>query len=345
MPIADVNWILSSTVQSGAALVAIVGGLLGSRYVALDAEQQAARRRLDQVKARLESARTRVTNAREGLDNFRVRGLLYRGKCYEAIYNSGSRMTIDELLEETQLDDKDVPRDVLEEHFDLLRDEVGLAKKTLSSLIEEIGTTGDWSSFRRSHKIATSHDAAWKWTYDHVSEILKARRREEEQKSRNPYDLRSLLHTPDMSKFANAAAMRTVWAGTESRLITAKEDAESEVARLEGELHAASMHADDVAQPEGFSLALSVLAYISLVSIVIPTGLMIAGPIALPQWSRILVALLFLSGVGLLMRYLFVYAAYLRQPSKNKALPTSILGLLRRTHRPRGRKGAAPPRS
>lgn len=341
MPIADVNWILSSTVQSGAALVAIVGGLLGSRYVALDAEQQAARRRLDQVKARLESARTRVTNAREGLGNFGVRGLLDREECYEAIFDSDSRMTIDELLEETQLDDKDVPRDVLEEHFYLLRDEVGLAKKTLSSLIDETGTTGDWGSFRRSRKSANSHYAAWKWTYDHVSEILKARRREEERKSRNTYDFGSVLNSADMSRFTIPAAIRTVSAGTESRLITAKEDAESEVARLEGELRAASMHVDDVAQPEGFSLALSVLAYISVVSIVVPTGLMTLGPIALPQWSRILVALLFFSGVGLLMRYLFVYAAYLRQPSKIKALPTSIWGLLRRTHGLQGREGAA----
>ena len=40
---ADVNWLLSAMAQSGAALVAIVGGLLGSRYVALDAEARSSK--------------------------------------------------------------------------------------------------------------------------------------------------------------------------------------------------------------------------------------------------------------------------------------------------------------
>ena len=53
----DVNSVLSSSVQSGAALVAIVGGLLGSRFVALDAEQRAARRRLTEARSLLAAAR------------------------------------------------------------------------------------------------------------------------------------------------------------------------------------------------------------------------------------------------------------------------------------------------
>lgn len=48
---------LSSSVQSGAALVAIVGGLLGSRFVALDADQKAARRRVAEAHSMLAAAR------------------------------------------------------------------------------------------------------------------------------------------------------------------------------------------------------------------------------------------------------------------------------------------------
>lgn len=41
MAVADVNWLLSALAQATAALIAIVGGLLVSRYVTLHAEQQA----------------------------------------------------------------------------------------------------------------------------------------------------------------------------------------------------------------------------------------------------------------------------------------------------------------
>ena len=332
MQVADVNWMLSSMVQSGAALVAIVGGLLGSRYVALDAEQQAARRRLDQIEARLTSTRTWARNAGEELDNFRVRRVLDRAACYEAIFDSGGQITIDELLDETQLDDKDVPRDALESRFEILRDEVVLAKQTLRPLIGELDGAGDWAAVRRSHKIETRHDDAWEWTYKHILDLLERARRERERMSTYPFGgLVGLVPISPIFNAVDAAAMKTISPGTASRLVTAKESADSEVTHLEGELRAAWTHVDDVAQPEGFGLALSVLAYISLVSIAIPTGLMISGPTVLPQWSRILVALLFFSGVGLLLRYLFVYAAYLGKRSDREALPKSILGLLRRT--------------
>jgi hypothetical protein len=64
--IADVNWLLSALAQSSAALIAIVGGLLVPRYVALHAEQEAAERRLADL-IDVWSRRMRPLRRRSGL--------------------------------------------------------------------------------------------------------------------------------------------------------------------------------------------------------------------------------------------------------------------------------------
>lgn len=170
MASADVNWMLSSSVQSGSALVAIVGGLLGSRYVALDAEQRAAERRL--VEARELLARAR----------------------------------------KTQSD----PTTVL---------------------------------------------------------------------------------------------------------------------RLEGEASAASKILAGSRRPSGFGLALEVLGYIAVTAILVPLAMMVWEPEHLPLVARLVVCLGFASGVLLLFRYLFVYAAVLGPHSERTVMPTHVTGLLAPTRR------------
>lgn len=170
MSTADVNWMLSSSVQSGSALVAIVGGLLGSRYVALDAEQRATERRLVEAKELLTHAR------RSGTD----------------------------------------PATLL---------------------------------------------------------------------------------------------------------------------RLEAEEAAASKILARTGRPAGFGLALEVLAYIALTAILIPLAMMVWEPEHLPLGARLLVAVGFGSGVLLLFRYLFVYAAVLGSRSDRTVMPVHVVGLLAPTRR------------
>lgn len=83
--IADVNWLLSALAQASAALVAIVGGLLVSRYVVLHAEQQAARRRLDDLRRTLDLAAENATQARRDLDSYDVDRYLDDDDVYEEL--------------------------------------------------------------------------------------------------------------------------------------------------------------------------------------------------------------------------------------------------------------------
>src|SRR3954452_21681256 len=83
---ADVNWLLSSLAQSTAALIAIVGGLLVSRYVSLHAEQSAAGRRVDDLDRRVAAATQRLQDARADIDRHEVADLLERDAIYELVY-------------------------------------------------------------------------------------------------------------------------------------------------------------------------------------------------------------------------------------------------------------------
>ena len=60
---ADPNWLLSTTVQSTAALVGIVGGLLISRLVSLSSERAGLMRRLQAVERDETAARTMLDDA------------------------------------------------------------------------------------------------------------------------------------------------------------------------------------------------------------------------------------------------------------------------------------------
>ena len=168
MATTDVNSVLSSSEQSGAALVAIVGGLLGSRFVALDADQKAARRRL--VEARSLLAATREA---------------------------------------------------------------------------ELDGPGSWN-----------------------------------------------------------------------------------VVQLEAEERAAERDVARTRQPAGFGLALQVLGYIAATSILLPLALMVWDPGHLGPGWRVAVGAAFASGVLLLFRYLFVYAAVLGARSDLTTMPGTVVGLV-----------------
>lgn len=86
----------------------------------------------------------------------------------------------------------------------------------------------------------------------------------------------------------------------------------------------------DASQPEGFRLALGVLTYLTVVGLALPAVLITLGVEVLPWWGRATVTGLFLSGVGVLMRFLFVYAQFLSSEHLRTTLPRGPLGPLRR---------------
>jgi hypothetical protein len=112
------------------------------------------------------------------------------------------------------------------------------------------------------------------------------------------------------------------------------EQARAEIGAMQQERRLAEETYDATRQPEGFVLALQVLVFLALVGMGVPAVLMGFAPLTLPAWGRIGVIALFFSGVALLLRFLFVYAGFLREGGRD-TLPHSAFGLLRKaTRRP-----------
>jgi hypothetical protein len=75
-----------------------------------------------------------------------------------------------------------------------------------------------------------------------------------------------------------------------------------------------------------------VLTFLAVVGMGVPVILMGFAPMTLPAWARVTVISLFFVGVAMLLRFLFVYAGFLREGGR-ETLPRSLLGLLRRAPR------------
>ena len=165
MQTADVNWMLGAVVQSGAALVAIVGGLLGSRYVSLDAEQQAAQRRVDAAGLRLISGREQARQAEQEVTDFYVRDIMDDWVVYDAIAKSSSDAKLDEVLEATKIDDSGVPRGALEKYLESLSTEISKAVTSLADLVPHDEWHVDWDRFRRENRLHPQNDQVWEWVY------------------------------------------------------------------------------------------------------------------------------------------------------------------------------------
>jgi len=337
---ADVNWMLSSTAQSSAALVAIIGGLQGARYVSLHAEQQAARRRRDDLARRAAAAEARLAEQQLALDRYWVDEALLTDDVFELIVKNNFEVAVDDALSASNADDTGLPSVLLRKRLDQLCVSLRVARDRLVELVPESEEHPAWDAFRRTHALAPDEDDAWRWLYRNLvrvrTEEARKRKREAERR-RDPFgsSLSEFVRSAPLAGLPSPEvyAIRSLRAQSqdqayESRLIGYRDDAQRVNDQLRDELQAADAHLADVEQPEGFRLALQVLALLSVVGVVLPTAVMATGAQKLAPWARATVAAAFFSGVALLLRYLFVYAAYLSDRNRRQHLPRTIFGLV-----------------
>ncbi len=186
---ADVNWLLSAIAQASAALIAIVGGLLVSRYVALHAEQQGARRRADDLARRKEEARSQLADAERELDLYFIDDFLDDHDVFEAILREQGEATLDDVLAAKDTDARDLNHALLEEQFAALQNEFLLAVHTLRPIVPEGRDHEEWLDFKQDKDLPIGHGAIWQWTCDGVvkERIEAAKKAEREARKKLPY--------------------------------------------------------------------------------------------------------------------------------------------------------------
>lgn len=342
--ISDVNWLLGTVTQSSAALIAIVGGLLVSRYVALHAEQDGAARRVQDLRRRRDEAFTRRSRDLEELNLYKVNEVLNSSDVYELLTDREFQVDIPDLFNAIGVDEDTLDPKILTSAFSQLNQDLKSASEALRSLVPISEEQKDWLEFKRSNNLSTGNPSAWEWMYDTITDLrvseAKQLAKKRAQAAREKLGVFSGFPNHDLQMPRIPAYNPT--ADGINRLMNSQydlareetlrrqiEQSTSEVRAAEQEQRLAEETLQATRQPEGFSLALQVLSVLAILGMALPVSIMGIGILSIPYWARFTVIALFFVGVSFLLRFLFVYASYLRADGRD-TLPRTVFGLLRR---------------
>lgn len=288
---ADANWLLSTTVQSAAAFVAIVGGLLVSRLVALTSERSGLRTRREEAKRLLEVAEERLAAATNDLREVEADRATWAES--ETIFAAHGNVSAASITAESGwgADDPDV----------IARVEVVLSR--VRQAFDAVGhALSDQDPGRvDSEDIEREVDRELR---PFVADVLA--QLTEEREARRSYGLGSI---------------RAILPPRDGALIAAdRQQREREYERVDEAVVVARRQRDDramdlgladaalarVGRPEGIGWGFATLAYIGVTGIVLPLIVMLRGRTDIALTLRITVVGAFVSGLvvfGLYLRY------------------------------------------
>jgi hypothetical protein len=294
----DPDWLLSSTVQSAAVLVAIVGGFLVSRLVTLSAERGAViqrRRHRDEMRKIKQAeyddvhARRLAVSTEWFVDHHRdavlqARGLTDAETLLEFIPRGSSHQEMRPVAEKLISSTKSAFAEINSKFPD------DVPPLTSRELIENGVTIPEGSE--------EIYEAVAKYIDDHIPRSPRAG---------------GLFNFPNV---AARIAVRTpsIVYERQDALISKEADIHGEIQALEKEIALLDEELSAFGKPEGVIGSIYVLAYLTLVGIVLPTILMALRPVPGGGITRILVVAAFISGLIVLLSYLLFRLRALKPP-------------------------------
>lgn len=263
---------------------------------------------------------------------------------YKAIALKGMTPTLDEVVAAADQDADDLDQRLLQQRLEELCVEMKRAFDTLVPLVPLVPIDEEheeWTDFRRAHDLEIRGREVWAWSYEVLCEArAEEARAQAEQSLGSPFvRMARLAKGLDLYPIAGASQVpiQSQWdLAHETRLKAQRDDADAELRVLRQERRMAEETYDATRQPEGFKLALQVLSAIAVLGLALPVVVMAFAPMALPGWFRAVIVAAFMLGVGLLLRFLFAYAAFLH--GSGGPLPRHLGALL--LPRVRRRKGS-----
>jgi hypothetical protein len=289
----DPDWLLSSTAQSAAALVAIVGGFLVSRLILLSTERTAALRRRQEVVARRrikESEYNEVHSDRVGTSM-----RWFQDRFEDRIIEQRGQLNVDELLNAF------IPRGSSKEEMRPFANTLVDMTSTAYSLI--ISKFGDGSlSIPGTARELSEQGIAIPPGGARIFEKVASKLRRE-YSTRVPV---GLVATPDIVYQRQDA------------LIQREEQLRIDVRALDSELEVINSHVRSVVDPKGVVGAVVALSYLSAVGIVLPTILMTLRPVPDSVVWRTIVVAAFTSGLMVLLLYFICTMRSLRLPDDDE---------------------------
>jgi hypothetical protein len=293
----DPDWLLSSTVQSAAVLVAIVGGFLVSRLVTLSAERGAILQRRQQRDRLREIRQTEYDEVHA--DRVAVSTKWFVDHHKDQLLEARGRADIESLLEDF------IPRG---SSYQEMRPVAENLINSIQTAFPEIESKFSGrmpprtSSGLRESGVAIPEGSAdiYEIVASHIADEI------ERSRPRTAWEVRfipSVTPTPEI-----------VYRRLDAK-IDLERELNSELRALNSELILLDEELSTFKKPEGIKGAIAVLLYLTLAGIALPTILMALRPVPDSSLSRAAVVAAFVSGLAVLVGYLLFRVRSLKPPS------------------------------
>lgn len=278
----DPSWLLATMAQSAAAIVAIVGGFLVSRVVALSSERQGLERRARELEQQTldQAARLQEVHERRQDESWERLVKLAADKCAERRVEHGS-VSPEWVVEEYWV--RGVP--TREEMLDL----AGLLVEGIQQASKHFERGGSMPDFQTTNRE----------DYSIYEAVRNARPQPVKRVDHLSFSgLSGALISPESDGVF-------VWKQTRyEKLIDDEREQRTRLSLLERERDFVQTEAARVAKPQGLWLAAAAFAYLTMVGVVVPVVGLAWRPVPFDLFARRVLVSLFVSGLSVVGCYL-----------------------------------------
>jgi hypothetical protein len=315
----DPSWLPSTVAQSTAALVAIVGGFMVSRFISIDSEMAGARRRLEEATEHYDSTLENKSSAEDALTRRKAREYLTDQQRIEALLSTEGMPTAEQLLDE---EDCGLSAEELQPHLIEAAAVVTSLRPRFEAVPGEIRFP-TWGTVRRGLKIPLDDwDYLRSQLYDQITgqkeAVARAEKRAAERRS-NPFGISMDMFEPSiplMSSLAGITAVRD--RSVVDRLRDHRDQVDRDLAVASAEVRLARKAAVAIGRPRGLVLSLWVLTILTTLGLVVPVVELAREPLDGDATARWILLVCFLIGLTLLLSYLWGYALLLRSRNRDQ---------------------------
>ncbi|MEE6296625.1 hypothetical protein [Georgenia wangjunii] len=291
----DSEALLATCAGAGATLVAIVGGLLVSRYLTLESEALGARKLAQSLEEKLNGARRRATESQGDHERYALREILTGDDFVRQFLGAVPRGGLPTEAVAASISVAGLSAETIAEVTKEFNAEAKRVRAFDWGMVPHANNHAYWDDFARENNIRPQIGEMWEYLY---IEICKKRR---------PPEQPGRLGLPAM----DMATMGIVSVPEQNRrrdirnrLIDARDLDRAQVRRLEVELAAAVTARDSLEQPPGLVTGLAVLAFLTVTSVIVPVLLLAPTPATLTYRGALGVVGLFIAGIAVLLLYL-----------------------------------------
>lgn len=294
----DPDWLLSSTVQSAAVLVAIVGGFLVSRLVTLSAERGGIIQRRQHQDGLRQIRQAEYDHVHS--ERLSVSTEWFVKHHQDRLLAARGEVDIGSILEDF------IPRGSCEDEMRPVAEHLTDSTKTAFSEIEGKfpNEAPPWTSGELRESgivIPEGSEGIYEAVTRHIAD-----------------DRRPTWGAPNFSPYLLPSVTPDIVYQRQDARIAREDDLSSELRTLNSEVALLDEELSTFKKPEGIKSAIAVLMYLTLVGIVLPTILMALRPVPDGPAARAVIVAAFISGLGVLVVYLLWRARSLKPPQQQQ---------------------------